>query len=248
MVNLSTELYNLFDSEGSHIVNFLYWLATVYGLEGEIDILDVGCGPGRILKPMAERGWKVVAMEPNTEYHAAAVEVARGLDDVIVIGGGFREIEQESAYDIIAAVNAPFAYLTTVAERINALQRAYRALKPGGVLFLDMPNFLGILKNYLDPKPSITQSPTGDLVRREIKHEIDLHDCTFTHIDHFYINGELADTQVHRMSIMTLTEIRYMLAEEGYKKVMTFNGFGARENQRIHGVRLMVSAQKPITA
>jgi len=245
MVNLSTELYNLFDSDGSHIVTFLVWLSKHYGLTHELDVLDIGCGPGRILKPMAEQNWQITAMEPNPDYHAAATGVAHQLDNVTVIGGQFTDIAQESAYDLITAVNSPFAYLTTVDERIDALARIYRALKPNGVVFLDMPNFISILKNYVEPQPTVTQSPTGDMVRRVIDHQIDLHDCTFTHTDLFYINDTLADKQVHRMSIVTLTEVQYMLTQAGFDELMTFNGFGARESQRISGVRMMVSARKP---
>lgn len=248
MVNLSTELYNLFDSEGSHIVDFLGWLAQTYGLEGKIDVLDIGCGPGRILKPMAERKWRVVAMEPHVEYHAAAVEVARTLDDVTVIGGGFTEIEQESTYDLIVAINNPFSYLTAGDARMDALSRVYRALKPGGVMFLDMANFIAILKNYREPVPTQTQSPTGDLVRRVIEHDINLHECTFTHTDLFYVNDELVDKQIHRMSIITPTELRFMISLAGFDEVMTFNGFGARESQQLSGVRLMISARKPVSS
>ncbi len=247
MVNLSTELYNLFDSDGSHIVNFLTWLVKAYGHEDAIDVLDIGCGTGRILKQMAEQKWRVVAMEPNTEYHAAATEVARKLDDVTVIGGGFSEIEQEATYDLIAAVNAPFAYLTTGESRMDALMRMHRALKPGGVLFIDIPNFISILKNHHKPQTTQTQSPTGDLVRRVVEHEVDVHDGTFIHTDLFFVNNELKNKQVHRMSVITLTELRYLLSEAGFDEIMTFNGFGARESQRITSIRLMVSARKPPT-
>ena len=244
MVNLSTELYNLFDSDGSHIVTFLEWLAKTYLLPAQLDVLDVGCGPGRILIPMAERNWQIVAMEPNTEYHAAANQIASQYNNITVVGGGFGEIEQENAYDMIVAVNGPFSYLLTIEERMDAIQRMHRALKPDGVLFLDMPNFLSILKNYEQPQPSISTSPTGNLIRRVIEHEMDFHNATFTHTDHFYVDDELQDKQVHKMSIMTLQELLYLLKQNHFDEIMTFNGFGAREAQLIRSVRMMVAARK----
>lgn len=244
MVNLSTELYNLFDSDGSHIVTFLQWLANTYNLPSTLDVLDVGCGPGRILPLMAEQDWRVVAMEPNPEYRSAASSIADQYETIKVISGGFAEIEHDNAFDMVVAVNAPFSYLLTVSERVDALTSVYRALKPDGVLFLDMPNFLSILKNYQSPAPSLTTAPNGDLIRRVIEHDIDFHDCTFTHTDFFYVNDELSDKQVHKMSIITLNELQYSLTQTGFDEMMTFNGFGARENQRLHGMRMMVSARK----
>lgn len=244
MVNLSTELYNLFDSDGSHIVNFLEWLAKTYDLPTELDILDVGCGPGRTLQPMAARKWRVVAMEPNIDYHEEAARIASELDAVTVMNGGFGEIAQEHAYDMIVAINAPFTYLLSIEERVDALRRIHTALKPNGVVFLDMPNFLAILKNYETPHPSLTESPSGDLIRRQIEHDIDFHACTFTHTDLFYVNDELKDQQVHKMAIMTPQEAQYLLKQANFGEMMTFNGFGARENQHLHSIRMMVAARK----
>lgn len=244
MVNLSTELYNLFDSDGSHIVNFLEWLAKTYDLPTQLNILDVGCGTGRLLRPMAAQKWRVVGMEPNIDYHEEAARIANELDAVTVMNGGFGEIETDNAYDMVVAINAPFTYLLSIEERVDALRRIHTALKPNGVVFLDMPNFLAILKNYEIPQPSLTESPSGDLIRRQIEHDIDFHECTFTHTDLFYVNDELKDKQVHKMSIMTLQEVQYLLKETHFGEMMTFNGFGARENQHLHSIRMMIAARK----
>lgn len=248
MVNLSTELYNLFDIDGIHIVDFLKWLVESYHLPDDLTLLDVGCGPGRLLKPMAQQGWRVVGMEPNPEYHAGAVAIANQHENITIIQGGFADIVEEAAYDLIIAVNAPFAYLQTIEERLTTLKRLYQALKPKGVLFLDFPNFLHLLMNYRIPAPSLTEAPNGDMVRRVIEHEIDFHSGAFTHTDLFYINEKLADKQEHKMSIITVPEMLYLLKEAGYSDLMTFNGYAARANQRISGPRLMVSGRKGGTA
>jgi len=244
MVNLSTELYNLFDTDGIYIVDFLQWLVQSYHLPADLTVLDIGCGPGRLLEPLAKVGWQVVGMEPNAEYHAAAVAIAGRNDHITVLAGGFDDIVQDATYDLIIAVNAPFAYLPSMEARHSALVRMIHALKPGGVLFLDFPNFLHALMNYRAPAPSISESPNGDMIRRIIQHDIDFHSGAFTHTDLFYINDRLADKQEHKMYIITVTEMLYLLKEAGYSDVMTFNSYGARANQRISGARLMVSARR----
>lgn len=244
MVNLSTELYNLFDSDGSHIVTFLDWLAKLYQLSPPVQILDVGCGTGRTLEHMALQGWQIVGLEPHQDYYESAQKVSEEYENVTVIRGGFADIDTQNMYDMTVAVNAPFAYLLTIEERVDALQRIHRALKYDGVVFLDIPNFLHLLKNYRNPEPSLSQSPTGDVIQRVVEYDVDYHKGIFSHTDIFYVNNTLTDKQIHHMAIMTLTELIYLLRQVGFAEIRTFNGFGARESQTIQGMRLMVSARK----
>lgn len=246
MVNLSTELYNLFDMGGSHIATFLEWLARTYVLPPDVAILDVGCGTGRLFDPLAGLGWQITGLEPDPHYCESAQALASGYDNVRVRCGGFMDIREEATYDLVVAVNAPFAYLRTMPDRLQALHNIYRSLKPEGVVFLDFPNFLHVLKSYREPKPSVTKSSTGETVRRVIQHEIDLHDGTFTHTDFFYIDNQLASKQVHPMSIITPTETFYLLETAGFGEIMSFNSYGARSSQRLNSGRLMVSARKMV--
>jgi SAM-dependent methyltransferase len=50
-------------------------------------------------------------------------------------------------FDIVALINGPFYYLTAPEERAAALKRFKKILKPGGVLLLDMANFMYLLHN-----------------------------------------------------------------------------------------------------
>lgn len=58
-----------FDSES--VVGFLKWLATSYGLSGRLSVLDLGCGPGRVLGPLADCGWQVTGCDPDRDYTVA---------------------------------------------------------------------------------------------------------------------------------------------------------------------------------
>ena len=77
----------------------------------------------------------------------AAREALRDVPEAEFSQGGLGGLEERAAYDFIAAVNGPYYYLLEPATRRDALQRCARALRPGGVLFLDLSNFLWILKN-----------------------------------------------------------------------------------------------------
>ena len=243
---LNSQLYNLFDILPAHILPFLQWLAQDYKLPYPLHFLDVGCGPGRLLQPCAALGWQVDALEPDADYYAAAAQIARQSANITVRQGGFEAIEIHTGYDLIAAINAPFAYLLTMAARLDALNRIFHALKPGGVLFLDMFNFLWILRHYRPPQESILHTESGDAIRRVVHHQIDWHDSTFTHTDTFYRNDERISTQIHRMAIITLQELQHLVATVGFERIQTYNNFAARKSQRINKGRIMLSAQKPL--
>lgn len=248
MDNVNSQLYMLFDLAPPHIITFLEALVASYQLEGVIHLLDIGCGPGRLLRPVAELGWHVTGMEPNAAYLQQAQAIAQTSDQITVYQGGFGDISTRETYHLIAAINAPFAYLLTHEARHDALQRCFQALRPAGVLFIEIPNFLYRLKAYRPAQDAIITTENGQIARRVIKHEIDWHHATWTHIDQFYLDDVLQSTQIHRMAIITIPELLRLITEVGFHMIRTYNSYASRHSQAIQGERILVSAQKPSPA
>lgn len=96
-------------------------------------LLDIGCGDGRFLAAMAERGWQVEGLETDP----VAADLARRrtgatvhealLDDAGLPAGAFGMV---SLLHVLEHVPDPRATLTA----------ARSLLAPGGVLFLALPN------------------------------------------------------------------------------------------------------------
>jgi ubiquinone/menaquinone biosynthesis C-methylase UbiE len=106
------------------------------GLAAGMRLLDVGCGPGRVTLPAAQRvgpGGSVVAMDiqPAMLREVAKRVAASGLTNVqtVLVGAGHGQLERDS-FDR--------ALLVTVVGEIPEPEPAFReihtALKPGGVL------------------------------------------------------------------------------------------------------------------
>jgi len=245
-MNLNAELYNRFDIAPLHIRDFLVWLADSYQVNSKPHFLDIGCGPGRLLSTMADLSWQVTGYEPDADYCAAAAKIAAQNPLISVRQAGFAELDEDETYHIIAAINAPFAYLLDIASRLDALERMYRALKPNGIIFLDFPNFLWILRHFRPPQDSVYIDENGDRFRRAIRHDIDWHSSTFTHTDTFYRNGEYLSTQVHRMGIVAPQTIISLIEQVGFSDIRSYNNFANREPQRIKNQRIMLSARKPL--
>lgn len=244
----TAKLYSLYETDPTPVVRFLGHLADAFGLSSPVRVLDIGCGPGRLLAPLAGLGWRVTGLEPLVDYADSAATKAAALDGVDVRREGFADLDDESTYDLIAAVNGPFSYLLTLEARRDAVQRCVRALVPGGVLFLHFSNFWWILKHYREP-PRRTVEVDGLTVTRTAVHRIDYHAGRFIHVDTFRWtdteNGERECSQTHEMAMVTPVETMWLLREAGLMDLRTYNAYEDREPSRLTGKRVMIAARKP---
>ncbi|NPV02059.1 MAG: class I SAM-dependent methyltransferase [Brevinematales bacterium] len=248
MSNTQSFFYNAFysgDSDPSAIRDFFRWLLGRKRPGGKLNIADIGCGTGRMLQLLAEDGHSVTGYEPDGQYYQAAKELENG--NIHVIQKGFTEIDGENCYDAILAINGPYEYLQTVDERALALEKCGRALKPGGLLFIEVINFPLILKNY-KPLDDTTVEVNGDTIVRHARHEFDFVKCVMRHYDHFdrYRNGVKIDEadKLHSFGIFTYAEMIYLLERHGFGEFETYNSFDARKPEALNNSRIRLSAVK----
>lgn len=246
MTNWQSKLYDsAYPGDAASTRAFLQWLAADYGLPEVPHVLDIGCGTGRMLREFAGMGWQATGMEPDMHYYLTALSAFQGQEQISVLPGGFAEIEAQATYDLIASINGPFSYITAVNERVDALRRSFAALKPGGVLFLDGPNFLWILKHYRDPLEN-EMVVDGKSVRHISKHEFDFHYGRWIHTDQFYVDlARPPIVKVNEMAIISPAELLYFVEQQGFTDIRTFNSYDARSSENWQSGRLMLAAQKP---
>ena len=244
----AAKLYSLYETDPAPVVAFLGYLVDSYELASPVRCLDVGCGPGRLLAPLAELGWRVTGLEPLPSYAEAAAELAATLDGVDVRRGGFTDLDDVEAYDLIAAINGPFSYLLSFEARRNAIERCVRGLAPGGVLFLHFSNFWWILKHYREP-PTQTAEVEGVTIVRTATHRIDYHDGRLTHVDTFRWtdpDGTARERrQTHEMAMVSPVETLRLLRASGLEAIRTYNDYDDRAPARLTGKRVMIAARKP---
>jgi len=247
VTNLSSDLYSAFGGlSAPRIASFLEWLVARRGLARPIHVLDVGCGPGRMFAHFRALGWEVTSMEPDADFHEAAASAAVDCDYAVPIRGGFLEIDASNAFDLVTAINDPFAHMLTGDDKADALRRVHRALKPGGVVMLDVPNFLWILKNYRAPEPMHASTADGTITLRR-EHHIDFHSAVFTTIEHYELvrGGKSQRTsKTHAYSMSTLPELTFQLKEVGFVDLETYSSWDTRDVERIDGPRMMISAAR----
>ena len=242
-----SQLYTFYDRAPEPIVEFIEYLRESYGLPRPGRVLDMGCGPGRLLEPLAASDWMVTGYEPDPEYAAAARRVVAPMTGHAFREAGFLDLDDRSTFDLIVAVNDPYLYLREPRSRREALRRCCEALRPGGVLFLEQANFPWILKNYREPA-AIEFDVDGSPVTRIAAHEIDYHRGAFTHHDVFTwvdsSGSEASARKTHRFAMIPFEELKFFLEELGFEAVRTFNDFGDRESAEISGKRMLVAARR----
>ena len=97
--------------------------------QGDLQLLDVGCGNGRTLRELRGVGWSVVGVE-LAEAHRAGLDVTLG---------SFPEISFDRQFDVIR-MNHVLEHTSTP---MIWLEHAFKNLKPGGRLYIGVPNTRG---------------------------------------------------------------------------------------------------------
>lgn len=104
-------------------------------------LLDVGCGNGAFLARAREMGWTVTGLEPDAK--AVAVCQSQGLD---VVRGDLEMVPSDwsNAFDAITLSHC----LEHVDHPDQDLARALKLLRPGGMLWIALPNPASIASAY----------------------------------------------------------------------------------------------------
>ncbi|HEV2811129.1 MAG TPA: class I SAM-dependent methyltransferase [Acidimicrobiales bacterium] len=224
-------------------VPFLARLVRSFDRDGQLRVLDVGCGTGRLLKPLVALGWQVVGMDPQPENLAEARRVAGGMLGVEVVAGGFGDLEAVETFDLVVAVGGAWWYLLTPDERADALSWVARSLRPGGVVVLEGANFEWILSHYREPQPS-EAAVDGIRVRRAPRHDIDRLRGTWTHIDTFSTPAGEELTMVHRLAIVPVDEVLGALRGAGFEQVMCYKNWASTAPEPADGSRIIAVGRR----
>jgi SAM-dependent methyltransferase len=106
-------------------------------------ILELACGTGRVLLPLARQGYQVTGVDVST----AMLEIARsklaseGLEKrANLVRQDIRHLALDQRFNLaIIAINS-FSHLLTTADQLAALAGIRQHLNPGGLLLLDLFN------------------------------------------------------------------------------------------------------------
>jgi len=96
-------------------------------------ILDIGCGSGLFLYKMKQQGWEVYGEEVN----ASAAKLGNDAENLNIHIGDLMSAKYESNFFDYVRSNHSLEHITNPNE---VLEEVHRILKPGGKLFIGVPN------------------------------------------------------------------------------------------------------------
>lgn len=112
-------------------------------LEADSPVLELGCGTGRILLPVAQAGIQIVGLEPSAQMLTVA---RRKLADssaevqnlVELVQGDMREFSLEKRFGLVIIPYRTFQHLLTPVDQEQALGCIYEHLEEGGLLVFNL--------------------------------------------------------------------------------------------------------------
>ena len=157
---------------------FQYFEQVAPGWQG-LDVLDLGCGGGYMSEALAERGARVVGVDPS----AASLEAARrhtaqaGLRIDYRLGVGEAIPAADRSMDRVICVDV----LEHVQDLGKVLSEIRRVLRPGGIVLFDTLNrswlsgFLAveIAEDLLRIIPRGTHDPKNFIKPHELQHSLE---------------------------------------------------------------------------
>ncbi len=173
----------------------------------DLTVLDVGCGFGYTAVELARTCRAVVAIEPSPHLHETATSVVREsrLQNIQLRRDGIESISDSNAFDVVVLDNV----LEHIPDQRGALAIVERALKPGGVLYLLVPNKLWPMEaHYALPFLSYLPVPLASRYLRLTRRGTDYTDASYAPTygrlrkllagvglqDHFVVPGDLSLT------------------------------------------------------
>ena len=100
------------------------------------DVLEVGMGPGRVLAELAERGWRVSGVDPSEQMVALARRRLPHARERLLPGTLERLPFPDARFDAVVACGV----LGAVGWGTESLAKLARALRPGGLAVVTLPN------------------------------------------------------------------------------------------------------------
>jgi SAM-dependent methyltransferase len=106
-------------------------------------LIDLGCGTGRLLVPLARDGWRVLGIDLSAAMLAVAAEKARAAGAAVdLIRANITELDflQAEQCDAVACLFSTLGMVRDATQRLRVVAGAYRLLRPGGRFLLHVHN------------------------------------------------------------------------------------------------------------
>lgn len=104
-------------------------------------LLDVGTHSGNLHPPLVRRGYDVVGIDIDPDALEVARSAGRNVIQTDIFGAGFAG----DSFDVVTMIHT----LEHLDDPTGVVREIARVLRPGGVLFVNVPNYRGLLPRLM---------------------------------------------------------------------------------------------------
>lgn len=228
-------------------------------LEARGPVLEVACGTGRLLIPIARNRVPITGIDLSPHMlRVCRAKLDKENDDVRafakVLQADMRNFDLGTTFSLVTLPFRPFQHLTTVEDQLSCLSSVHRHLDAGGSVILDLfnPSLPAIAADNVDeeigPEPEFVMPDGRSVVRWHRFHRKDL----FNQINHvemiYYVTHPDGRTErlVHAFPMRYLFrfEAEHLLSRCGFRLLHVYADFGKRPYGSVYPGELIMVAEK----
>jgi len=207
-----------------------------FALAADGPILELGCGTGRVLIPLALEGYRVTGLELSESMLATArskADAAGVNEQVSLIQGDMRDFEIPARFSLAFIPINTFMHCYDTQQQLTCLRCIHHHLQPGGQLIVDVfhpdPQTLLESDGRLVSEGTLLDPETGHTIHRFFTRQLDMatqtQHITFI-LDEIDLTGTVRRTIFpFRMRFVYRYEMELLLHRAGFSLETVYGSY-----------------------
>jgi SAM-dependent methyltransferase len=193
-----------------------------YSKEPVKTILDMGCGTGNHLFPLAKRGYQLHGVDLSEHMLANAIKKSQSETfnhSPVFSHGDMRKVELGEKFDAILMMFAVLGYQLTNQDVLSTLDTVRKHLKPGGLFIFDVWYGPAVLAERPSQRIKVIPILDGKIIRAASGSLDNIHQICDVKYHLWHILGDkmVSETEeVHRVRFFFAQELALFLSSCGF--------------------------------
>jgi len=218
-------------------------LERLLSLEPRARVLHLGCGAGRQTIELALRGYRVLGLDDAEASLTEARQAAKSQRlNIHFLKSELTQIPYRDEFDAVVCLAGAFGRLIKERDDERALISARKALKPGGMFLLDLPNKERLMRHFEPTAWEQSGEGRGDVALDKASYNLETGRLETQRTLVGKDGGRKAVFLSER--VYTLTEIKTLLAAAGLSYRQCWGDFDAGP-YGMDSRRMIVLAHRP---